>query len=168
MLLKSFLKRHSMFKHLAEHDLDALAHAIYIEEFSSEHVFVKEGKLGKEMYVLVEGEIKVMHYDQLGGVLETLQTLKPGEIFGLLSLVDHLPAAASCVAHGSVKVGILPRTSYNLLSTSAASIALGFQLAVAGQLASDLRHHNQTLRSYCTEFDAGLSGQHHSYRPLSR
>jgi len=146
MLLKSFLKCHSMFKHLAEPDLDALARAICIEEFPPEHVLVLEGKLGKELYVLVEGEIKVRRYDPLSGELKELRSLKPGEMFGLLSLVDHLPASASCVAHGPVKVGILPRTSYNLLSKSAAPIALGFQLAVAGQLASDLRHRNDALR----------------------
>jgi len=137
-----------MFKHLAEHDLDALARAIYIEEFPAEQVLVEEGKLGKVLYLLVEGEIKVMHYEPLSGVLEELKTLKPGEMFGLLSLVDHLPAAASCVAHGPVKVGILPRTGYNFLSKSVAPIALGFQLAVAGQLASDLRHRNETLRGF--------------------
>lgn len=148
MLLKSFLKCHSLFKHLAEHDLDALAHAIYIEEFPAEHVLVQEGKLGKELYILVEGEIKVTHYNPLSGELEELKIIMPGEMFGLLSLVDHLPAAATCVAHGPVKVGILPHTGYNFLSKSVAPIALGFQLAVAGQLASDLRHRNQTLRDY--------------------
>ena len=148
MLLKSFLKCHSMFKQLTESDLDALAHAIYVEEFPSEHVLVQEGKLGKELYILVEGEIKVTHYNPLSGELEELKIIMPGEMFGLLSLVDHLPAAATCVAHGPVKVGILPRTAYNFLSQSVAPIALGFQLAVAGQLASDLRHRNQTLRGF--------------------
>lgn len=148
MLLKSFLKCQSNFKNLAEADLDALAHAIYIEEFPAEHVLVQEGKLGKELYILVEGKVKVMHYNPLTSELDELKVLQPGEIFGLLSLVDHLPAAATCVAQGPVKVGILSRTGYNLLSKSAAPIALGFQLAVAGQLATDLRHRNENLRGF--------------------
>lgn len=146
MLLKSFLKCQSSFKHLTEPDLDALAQAIYIEDRPTEALLVQEGKLGKDLYILVEGVVKVMRYNPLTGESEELKMIKPGEMFGLLSLADHHPAGASCVAHGSVKVGILPQTGYNFLSKSAAPIALGFQLAVAEQLAADIRHRNNTLR----------------------
>lgn len=146
MLLKSFLKRHSSFKHLAEPDLDALAHAFYVEDRPAEHLLVQEGKRGKNLYILVEGEVRVTRYNPITGESEELKMIKPGEMFGLLSLADHLPAVASCVAHGPVKVGILPRTGYDILSKSAAPIALGFQLAMAEQLASDIRYRNNTLR----------------------
>jgi len=146
MLLKSFLKCQSNFKHLTEPDLDALAHAFCIEDHPAGYLLVQEGKPGKNLYILVEGEVKVMRYNPLTGESEELKMIKPGEMFGLLSLTDHQPAVASCVAHGPVKVGVLPRTGYTFLSKSAAPIALGFQLAVAEQLASDIRHRNQTLR----------------------
>lgn len=146
MLLKSFLKRQSYFKHLTEPDLDALARAIYVEDRPDGYLFVQEGRLGKEMYILVEGEVKIMRYNPMTSESEELKLLKPGEMFGVLSLEDHLPAVASCVAHGPVKVGVLPRAGYNLLSKSVAPVALGFQLAVAEQLASDIRHRNNTLR----------------------
>jgi CRP-like cAMP-binding protein len=146
MLLKSFLKCRSNFKHLTEPDLDALAHAFYVEDRPAESLLVQEGKLGKDLYILLEGEVKVMRYNPLTGESEELKSIKPGEMFGLLSLEDHQPAVASCVAKGAVKVGILPRTGYNFLSKSAAPIALGFQLAIAEQLASDIRSRNNTLR----------------------
>ena len=147
MLLKNFLKSQSVFSGVAENDLDALSLAIYVQEFPDASIIVQEGKQGKELYLLVEGKVKVTHYAPLSGVLEVLNELKAGELFGVLSLVDHLPSAASCVAVGAVKVGILPRTAYNLLAKSSAPIALNFQLAVARQIANDLRHRNDTLRS---------------------
>ena len=147
MLLKNFLKSQSVFSSVAENDLDALSLAIYVQEFPDASIIVQEGKQGKELYLLVEGKVKVTHYAPLSGVLEVLNELKAGELFGVLSLVDHLPSAASCVAVGAVKVGILPRTAYNLLAKSSAPIALNFQLAVAKQIANDLRHRNDTLRS---------------------
>jgi CRP-like cAMP-binding protein len=146
MLLKSFLKRHSNFKHLTEPDLDALAHALSIEDRPAGSLLVQEGKIGKELYILVEGAVRIARYNPLTGESEELKMIKPGEMFGLLSLADNLPAVASCVADGAVKVGILPRTGYQLLSKSAAPIALGFQLAMAEQLASDIRSRNDTLR----------------------
>jgi len=146
MFLKNFLKSQSVFGGLAENDLDALSRAIYVQEFPDASTIVQEGKQGKELYLLVEGKVKVTHYHPLSGVLNVLKELKAGELFGVLSLVDHLPSAASCVAIGAVKVGILPRTAYNLLAKSSAPIALNFQLAVARQIANDLRHRNDTLR----------------------
>lgn len=146
MLLKSFLKQHTNFKHLTEPDLNTLAQAIYVEERPDGYLLVQEGKFGKDLHVLIEGEVKVMRYNPITGESEELKSIRPGEMFGLLSLADHLPAVASCVAHGPIKVGILPRTGYNFLTKSAAPIALGFQLAVAEQLASDIRHRNNTLR----------------------
>jgi len=146
MLLKSFLKCQSNFKHLTEPDLDALAHAFYVEDRPAGYLLIQEGKPGKNLYILVEGEVKVSRYNPLTGESEELKMIQAGEMFGLLSLADHQPAVASCVAHGPVKVGILLRTGYNVLSKSAAPIALGFQLAMAEQLASDIRHRNNTLR----------------------
>lgn len=146
MLLKSFLKCQSNFKHLPEPDLDALAHAFYVEDRPDGYLLVQEGKPGKNLYILVEGDVRAVRYNPLTGELEELKKIQPGEMFGLLSLADHQPAVASCVAHGPVKVGILPRTGYNVLSKSAAPIALGFQLAIAEQLASDIRSRNNTLR----------------------
>jgi len=147
MFLKNFLKSQSVFNSLAdENDLDALSRAIYVQEFPDASIIVQEGKPGKELYLLVEGTIKVTHYDPLSGVLNILKHMKVGELFGVLSLVDHLPSAASCVAVGTVKVGILPRSGYNLLAKSSAPIALHFQLAVARQIGNDLRHRNDTLR----------------------
>lgn len=147
MFLKNFLKSESVFGSLAENDLDALSRAIYVQEFPDAYTIVQEGKQGKELYLLVEGKVNVTHYHPLTGVLNVLKVLEAGEVFGVLSLVDHLPSAATCVAAGPVKVGILPRSAYNLLAKSSAPIALRFQLAVASQIANDLRHRNDTLRS---------------------
>lgn len=147
MLLKSFLKRQTTFKNLSESDLDALARAFYVEERPAGHLLVQEGKSGKNLYLLVEGEVSATRYNPLTGESEALKTIRPGEMFGLLSLADHQAAVASCTACGPVKVGILPRSGYDILSRSAAPIALGFQLAIAEQLASDIRSRNNALRS---------------------
>lgn len=147
MLLKNFLKSQSVFSSLAEEqDMEALSRAIYVQEFPDASIIVREGKQGKELYLLIEGKVKVTHYDLLSGTPCVLKELKVGELFGVLSLMDHLPSAASCVAVGTVKVGILPRVAYNLLAKSSAPIALNFQLAVARQIANDIRHRNDTLR----------------------
>lgn len=147
MQLKHFLRSHSLFKGLAESDFDSLAHAFEIRDYASGETIIREGKLGKELFLVVDGQVQVSQYNLLTGALEIRKLLQPGELFGLLSLIDNLPTAASCIAEGPVKVGVLNRTGYQMLALSIAPIALSFQLAVAKQLASDLRHQDETLRS---------------------
>jgi len=147
MLLKNFLKSQPIFIGLRDHDLDALARAIEIREFPDGHAIIQEGRSGKELYLLIEGQVKVARYNAETGQLEQINLIQPGELFGMLSLIDHLSTSASCISAGAVKIGVLQRNAYNLLAQASAPIAQGFQLAVAKQLASLLRHQEKVLRS---------------------
>jgi CRP-like cAMP-binding protein len=147
LLLKNFLKSQPIFIGLRDRDLDALARAIEIREFPAGHAIIQEGRSGKELYLLIEGQVKVAQYNAETGQLEEINLIQPGELFGLLSLIDHLSTSASCISAGPVKIGVLQRNAYNLLAQASAPIAQGFQLAVAKQLALLLRHQEKLLRS---------------------
>lgn len=151
MLFKNFLKTLPSFQFFSETDIDALSKAMYVREYPEGHTFIRQGQKGKELYLLVEGKVNVSRYDDLTGASDNLKTLLAGEIFGLLSLIDTLPAAASCTALEPVKVANLSRTTYNLLFQSAAPIAYHFQYLVAQQLARDLYDRNESLRKLLIE-----------------
>jgi len=146
MFFRNFLKANPAFKHFSDSDLDALSKAMHVEEYPDGHAFIYQGEQGKEMFMLVEGAVAVSRYDDLTGISEDLKVMRPGELFGLLSLVDNLPAAATCAARGPVKVASMPRAAYNLLFQFAAPIAYHFQYLVAEQLARDLRDRDNALR----------------------
>jgi len=147
MLLKNFLKRQPIFIGLSDRDLDALARAIEIREYPDGYAIIQEGRSGKELFLLVEGQVKVAQYNAGTGRLEQINLVQPGELFGLLSLIDHLSASASCISVGPVKIGVLQRNAYNLLAQASAPIAHGFQLAIVKQLTMVLRHQERTLRT---------------------
>ncbi len=151
MLFKNFLKTLPSFQSFSEKDIDALSKAMYVREYPEGHTFIRQGRQGKELYLLVEGKVKVSRYEDFTGASDDLKTLLAGEIFGLLSLIDNLPAAASCTASEPVKVAYLSRPTYNLLFLSAAPIAYHFQYLVAQQLARDLHDRNESLRKLLIE-----------------
>lgn len=154
MLFRNFLKNLPSFQAFSGKDIDALSKAMYVREYPQGHIFIQQGRRGKELFLLVEGKVKVFHYDDLTGASEDIKILQPGEIFGLLSLIDNLPAAASCIALETVKVASLMRSTYNLLFQSAAPIAFHFQYLLAQQLAKDLHDRNESLRKLLIEFDS--------------
>lgn len=146
MNLKDFLLTVPAFRTFHDRDLDALAKAMRVEDHAPGQVLIEQGVRGKDVFLLIEGEVAVRRFDALTRQYENLKTLTSGELFGLLSLTDGTPAAASCTAISAVKVGSLPRTAFRLLTESAAPIAYHFQLLIAQQLARDLHGRTQALR----------------------
>lgn len=146
MIFENFLRGLPTFKLFSERDIEALSKAMQLKEYAAGHTFTQQGVKGKELFLLVEGSVEVTRFDAISGETHKLKDLRPGEFFGLLSLVDETAAAATCTASGTVNVASLPRSAYNLLTRSAAPIAYHFHLLVARQLARDLHDRNQALR----------------------
>ena len=72
--------------------------------------------------------------------------LHAGEMFGLLSLIDHMLAGWGSAAKDAVTVAALSRSAFSQLFQSAPPIAHYLQHMAAVQLARDLQARNKELR----------------------
>lgn len=145
--LKDTLARIPAFANFNEAQKKALAKLMQLEDYPDGHTFTTQGEPGDACHVLVSGEVAILRTDEVTGEQEELKVLHAGEIFGMLSLLEKLPAAATCVARGPARVASLPREDYLLLFKVDAPIAFHFQWLVAEQLARDLLNRNNTLRA---------------------
>ena len=157
MSFATFLKTQSIFEGLSERDYDALAQSFQEREYGEGEEIIHEGDKGKELFLLTEGRVRVTRINNASGRQETINYIQAGEVFGILSLLDSLPAIASCYASGPVKVGVLQRNVYELLAKNSAPIALGFRTALARQLALVLLHQRKILTTIALE-----EADHHS------
>lgn len=138
----------------------ALAKMMSVADHDDGTVFIQQGHPGKACYLLLEGHVDVVQ-EPLPGADGTktppdgapspaprvhLKRLGPGEVFGVLSLLGKLPAAATCTAVGAVRAASLPQVDYRLMFKVDAPLAYAFQWLVAEQLARDLMDRNQALR----------------------
>lgn len=127
-----------------------VAQAMVRLEVADGAVLVKEGdaRVGEmnAMYVIVEGSVDVVigSTSSVGGTV--VQTLHTGEWFGMMSLLDDQPRSVTCRAKGRVVLGSLTRGAFRYLFQTDVSVAAKFQLAIAQQLACDLRRANVKLR----------------------
>jgi CRP/FNR family transcriptional regulator, cyclic AMP receptor protein len=156
MLLKNFLRTLPGFQFMSDEDLDHLAAAMRVEDYPDKHVFVYQDKLARELFLLLEGQVKVCHYGR-SGRYHTIKTLAAGEFFGLLSLSDGKPSEVSCAAMGPVKVASLPFSAYVLLYQPGSSIGCSFQYVVAAQLARQLRDRHSMLRNLLAQIYGGAA-----------
>ena len=136
------------FEGFNEKQLKALAKLMQIEQCGSGHAFTTQGQPGKACHLLIDGQVAITRTDEITGKEEELKVMQSGELFGILSLLAKLPAAATCTARGPVRVASLPRGDYKLLFKVAAPLAYHFQWLVAQQIARDLLERNRALRSH--------------------
>lgn len=155
MDLAEFLQTVPTFSEFTQAELDVLEHALRLDRFPTGHTFFKEGQKGNTLYILMEGEVHVSRKHKAGQGLDDLGVLKPGEAFGLHSLIDDHPRYSTCRAITPVTTASLPKTAFNLLYNSHLSIAEHFQYIVACQLVRELRRLDEAVASSIQQGDIG-------------
>jgi CRP/FNR family cyclic AMP-dependent transcriptional regulator len=145
MDISEFLLSNPLFDTFDRTEAQALARAMTTVTYPDGHVFLHEGKKGDACYLILEGDVSVTRMATEGRGIEHVRTMGPGELFGLIALVDHGKRAATCTAVGEVTAASLPVNAFDMLFRSNAPIAHHFQYVIARQLARDLRAYNHAL-----------------------
>ena len=119
----------------------SLARAGEIESYNPGESIVVEGSLGDALFLILSGEVAVHHGQQ------TFATLKGGDFFGEMSLVEPAPRSASVSAMEAAFLFRLPHDALRRLigeDPQAASVLL---VQIVKTLSERLRRANQTLSS---------------------
>ena len=147
------LERFRLFGDLSDADREILERVMVTEDHRAGTVFLREGERGTAgraaLYVLLEGDVRIECAAPPGGY-GVDRLIGPGQIFGLVSLLDDAPRSATCTASTAVKVGKLTRAVMNQLLRSHAHVHVRFQRMVCAQLAQDLRALDERLRKAVT------------------
>jgi cAMP-dependent protein kinase regulator len=151
--LYEFLQTTATFSELSERELAVLEKSLRVDRFPADHCLIREGEKGHTFYILMEGKVQVLRRRPSGHGIEVLETLGPGDVFGLMTLIDFQPRASSCRTLTPVTVASLPYSAFFLLYTSHQVLAEHFQYVLARQLVRDLRHVNEGLRAALSSGD---------------
>jgi CRP-like cAMP-binding protein len=146
MDIKTFLKTLPGFEGFSPSHIDALASAMKVQLYPKGHTFIWQGEQGQALYVIMDGAVLLSRSDELTGFKQERE-LRAGEVFGLLSLIDNLPAAATCSVLEPVTAASLPRSDFNELFDDAPPVGHHILYMVAIQLARDLQDRNMSLRA---------------------
>lgn len=100
----------SLFSGLSRKDLERVADESDVVSFTSGQTVVEEGMLGETMFVVLSGEAKAMRGTR------RLATIRPGDFFGEIAVLDGSPRSATVVAETPlVVVRLFRRTLMRLL-----------------------------------------------------
>ena len=98
---------------LDEKDRAALAADLDVVRFPAGKVLFNYGDPGDSLYVIRSGEVEVFFKDDTGSRI-VLDTAKPGDVFGELSLLDGGPRTASVVATQDLEALRVDRSNLDL------------------------------------------------------
>jgi len=114
--------------------LDRVTRGMRTRRFRRGEVIFHLGDPGDALFIVVSGAIKIMLPSDTGDEA-ILATLRAGDVFGELALLDGAPRSATAVAQEASETAILPRAQFReLLATEPA-----IRDALLASLAAELR-----------------------------
>jgi CRP-like cAMP-binding protein len=146
MDLRTFLRNLPSFSGFSPEEILTLEGVLKVATFPEGHVFTQQGEPGGAMHILLDGNVRVTQRDEIAGLSQEVKELHAGELFGLLSLVSQMPAAATCSAASQVSAASLSREDFDQLVQIAPQLGHHLFYMVAVQLARDLQNRNRSMR----------------------
>jgi len=147
MDIKQFLRTLPTFEGAGEGELEHFAQSVQVGTYPRGHQFNHAGEPGDGMYLLLEGDVRLTQLEGVPGEPAETRDLHPGDMFGLLALVDEMPALTTGEALTPVRAAVLSHYAYQQLAGSAPDIARQLRYMIAIQLARDLQARNRALRA---------------------
>ena len=100
------LGRTTLFSGLSRRDLAALAKVTEDLDVGVGKALTREGETGREFFVIVEGEAEVTKDG------EGIGTLGPGDFFGEIALIEHVPRTATVTATSPLRFFVLTSQAF--------------------------------------------------------
>ncbi len=109
-LYESFLKEVPVLSRLSLFERSKLADALETESYKAGDVIIKEGEVGENFYLIETGEANIVKNE--GGLIGSV---KRGDYFGEVALLNDLPRQASVIAKTDVNVATLDKRGFQRL-----------------------------------------------------
>jgi len=113
--------------------LERLAAGMRSRRFRRGEVIFHLGDPGDALFVIVSGEIKISLPSETGDEA-IIATLRPGDVFGELALLDGAPRSATATALTPTETVVLPRDRFRELIATEAGVRDALLASIAGEL----------------------------------
>lgn len=141
------LRNVAIFKDLDDSELAEVAEKCKEEKFKSGEYIFREGEAGNRLYLIVDGEVRISR-DVPGSGEEALAVLKPGALFGEMSVFDRSERSTHAISNGGTTVLTISRPDFEMLLDFNRELAYKVLWACVRLLSGRLRQTNDSLRSF--------------------
>ncbi len=143
----ALLRGVAIFKDLDDGELARVAELCRVQEFVSGEYIFREGEAGSRLYLIFEGDVRISRTIPGSGE-EALAVLKPGSLFGEMSVFDRSERSTDAISNGGTKVLTISRSDFELLLDFNRELAYKVLWSCVRLLSGRLRATNDSLRSF--------------------
>lgn len=130
-----FLRQVPVFADLEPEDLKQIAEIASERIFSQDEYLCREGEMGDELFVIVQGQVRVAKGSN--GDKRTLRTLNVGEQIGELAILREQPRSASVIAeNGTVRALVIRGDALRSILHDRPEVALAMLASLAQRLST--------------------------------
>ena len=133
----------ALFRFLNVRELELLALVMKQITVSAGDTLCREGEAGSTCFFIASGVVDV--HKRSGDEDRVLTTLREGQMFGHLALVDSGPRTATCIAATTASLLVLERNDFDTLFNNNTRFAFKFQDVIARTAAEQLRLATERL-----------------------
>jgi CRP-like cAMP-binding protein len=141
------LRNVAIFKDLDDSELGRVAEVCREQEFVSGEFIFHEGESGNRLFLIVDGEVRISR-NIPGSGEEALAVLKPGALFGEMSVFDRSERSTDAISNGGTKCITMTRPDFEMLLDFNRDIAYKVLWSCTRLLSARLRSTNDSLRSF--------------------
>ncbi len=135
MEIVDLLKDTALFGNLQPNELDLIARSTRLETFPAGKTIIREGRVGSAFFVIVSGQVEVVkEIDAPNPVV--LAYFGPGDFFGEVATVKHLPRSASVRALEDTQCLVIWRADFDGFITHFPEAAARVESAARERLAT--------------------------------
>ena len=139
------LKQIPIFQDLRRREFSKIENILHRRNWRPDEAIVKEGDAGLGMYIIVEGEVRIIQTGEDGQQLQ-LATLSAGDFFGEQGLLDESARTASVIAAESSHIIGFFRPDLLELIESNPRLGLKIVMRLSQMISVRLRHTNRLLK----------------------
>ena len=145
--VSDLLRNVAIFKDLDDTELGEVAEKVKEEKYESGTYIFREGEAGNRLYLIVTGEVRISR-DVPGSGEEALAVLKPGALFGEMSVFDRSERSTHAISNGGCTLLTITRPDFEMMLDFNREMAYKVLWACVRLLSGRLRQTNDSLRSF--------------------
>ena len=147
-LKREVLAHMPLFERLTERELLRVMQAVEVRAFKDGEVVIKEGDKGDELFIVLDGKVRVSRGDQV------LTHLGQGEHVGEMALIRSVPRSATVTAVGDAELIAIRRADFFEILRKEHEVAVKMLWQFLGVLADRLDQTNSQLHNAKRELAA--------------
>jgi MinD-like ATPase involved in chromosome partitioning or flagellar assembly len=157
----SLLKNIPIFKNLTQNDFNLIDELIYEVEFKKGHVLFSQGDPSDSFFIIKSGAVRIIRHD--GGKANELATLKSGEFFGEIGVIQNADRTTDVILAEDSTLLAIDKNEFQRFMAINPAISMKIMAVMAGRYRANTKGVEKKIDGETIAFFSATGGVGNSF-----